>query len=80
MQAQINAETTKLTAPGRDKLNRSAADFMEIKADVEFKADLYKLALSSVEKARIETARKLKKTSSLFIRRIDRKKQNIRAA
>ncbi|MFC3111222.1 lipopolysaccharide biosynthesis protein [Undibacterium arcticum] len=60
LQAQINAETTKLTAPGRDKLNRSAADFMEIKADVEFKADLYKLALSSVEKARIETARKLK--------------------
>lgn len=60
LQAQINAEKNKLTAPGRDKLNRSAADFMEIKGNAEFKADLYKLALSSLEKARIETAHKLK--------------------
>ena len=35
-------------------------DFEEIKAKVQFDTDLYKLTLTSIEKTRVEAARKLK--------------------
>ena len=37
------------------------ADFEELKAQVHFATDLYKLSLTSLEKARLEASRKLKK-------------------
>ena len=61
VEKQIQDEKSKLTSPGNaEKLNRSAADFEGLKAQVEFNTDLYKLALGSLEKARLEAARKLK--------------------
>lgn len=61
VQEQIEDEKSKLTSSGRsDKLNRSAADFEGLKAQVEFSTDLYKLSLASLEKARLEAVRKLK--------------------
>lgn len=60
LRAQIAAEKAKLAAPEGDKLNRKAAQFLELKAQAEFNADLYRLSLTAVEKVRIEAARKLK--------------------
>ncbi|MBS0881300.1 capsule biosynthesis protein [Pantoea sp. JGM49] len=60
LQAQIDAEKSKITAPQGHKLNRMAVDFEEIKSKVAFDTELYKLALTSIEKTRVEAARKLK--------------------
>ncbi|MEC8886634.1 MAG: capsule biosynthesis protein [Pseudomonadota bacterium] len=61
VEKQIQDEKSRLTSPSNSaKLNRSAADFEGLKAQVEFNTDLYKLALGSLEKARLEAARKLK--------------------
>lgn len=61
VQQQITQEQNKLTSrQGGTKLNRRSADFEELKAKVEFNTDLYKLALGSLEKARLEAVRKLK--------------------
>ena len=60
LQAQIDEEKSKITAPQGDKLNRMAVDFEEIKSKVEFNTELYKLTLTSIEKTRVEAARKLK--------------------
>lgn len=60
LQAQIDNEKSKITAPEGHKLNRMAVDFEEIKAKVAFDTDIYKLALTSIEKTRVEAARKLK--------------------
>ncbi len=60
LQAQIDAEKGKITAPQGHKLNRMAVDFEEIKSKVAFDTELYKLALTSIEKTRVEAARKLK--------------------
>ncbi|MCG2942404.1 capsule biosynthesis protein, partial [Escherichia coli] len=61
LQQQISSEKSKLTSPSTAKLNRSVADFEALKAKVEFSSDLYKLSLASLEKARLEASRKLKK-------------------
>ena len=57
---QIDQEKSKITAPDGHKLNSMAVDFEEIKAKVQFDTDLYKLTLTSIEKTRVEAARKLK--------------------
>ena len=57
---QITQEQTKLTSPNTTKLNRQAIQFETIKADVEFATELYKLSLSSLEKARLEAFKKMK--------------------
>ncbi|WP_420912738.1 capsule biosynthesis protein [Chimaeribacter californicus] len=60
LSAQIEAEKSKITAPDGRQLNTMALDFEAIKARVAFDTDLYKLALTSIEKTRVESARKLK--------------------
>ncbi|UTH76254.1 hypothetical protein [Chromobacterium sp. IIBBL 290-4] len=60
IQTQIIKEKTKLASPDDDKLNRKAAQFQEIKSQVEFRADLYKLALTALEKSKVSAAHKLK--------------------
>jgi capsular polysaccharide transport system permease protein len=60
LQAQIEEEKHKITAPQGDKLNSMALAFEEIKAKVEFDTQIYTLALTAVEKTRVEAARKLK--------------------
>ena len=61
VQQQIADEKAKLTSPKTSKLNKSVVDFEALKANVEFATDLYKLSLASLEKARLEASRKLKK-------------------
>lgn len=60
LQAQIDQEQSKITSPGRDRLNSMAADFEEIKARVTFDTEIYMLAIKATEKTRLESARKLK--------------------
>lgn len=60
VEEQIAQEQAKLTSPNTTKLNRQAVQFETIKADVEFATELYKLSLSSLEKARLEAFRKMK--------------------
>jgi len=57
---QIEQEKSKITAPEGHKLNSMAVDFEEINSQVAFDSDMYKLALTSIEKTRLESARKLK--------------------
>ncbi|WP_413500810.1 capsule biosynthesis protein [Psychrobacter maritimus] len=60
VEEQITQEQTKLTSPNTTKLNRQAVQFETIKADVDFATELYKLSLSSLEKARLEAFKKMK--------------------
>lgn len=61
VQKQIDDENAKLTSPNTKKLNTKVSDFEELKAQVTFATDLYKISLASLEKARLEASRKLKK-------------------
>ncbi|TCM68386.1 capsular polysaccharide transport system permease protein [Acinetobacter calcoaceticus] len=61
VQKQIEDESAKLTSPSNAKLNKTVADFEELKGQVTFATDLYKISLGSLEKSRIEAAQKLKK-------------------
>ena len=61
VQKQIDNESAKLTSPSNLKLNKNVADFDVLKAQVGFATDLYKISLVSLEKARLEASRKLKK-------------------
>jgi len=60
LEKQINIERkTVLSSKGLD-FNRRAADLVKLESDVSFNTDSYKLALSAVEKARIESRRQQK--------------------
>ncbi|OTG86718.1 capsule biosynthesis protein [Acinetobacter sp. ANC 4558] len=61
VEQQIKNESTKLTSPTNLKLNKNVADFEALKAQVGFASDLYKISLGSLEKARLEASKKLKK-------------------
>ncbi|MFB6348385.1 capsule biosynthesis protein [Moraxella sp. ZJ142] len=60
VEKQIREEQDKLTSPKNSRLNAQTAQFEAIKADVAFANELYKLALTSLESARIEAIRKMK--------------------
>lgn len=60
LKTQIDREKKKLTSPQEVALNRSSATYLEYKQLVDFQIELYKLSLTSVEKMRVEAARKLK--------------------
>ncbi len=61
VEKQIETESSKLTSPSSQKLNQNVADFEALKQQVIFATDLYKISLASLEKARLEASRKLKK-------------------
>lgn len=61
LETQIANESGKLTSRSNQKLNKNVADFEELKAQVTFATDLYKISVASLEKARLEASRKLKK-------------------
>ncbi|NHC03363.1 capsule biosynthesis protein [Acinetobacter sp. 187] len=61
LEQQIKNENAKLTSPSNTKLNQNVSEFEELKAQVGFATDLYKLSLASLEKSRLEASRKLKK-------------------
>lgn len=60
LKSQITIEQDKVASPKGKKLNQMVADYEELKAKYQFSTDLYKLSIASVEKARIDAARKLK--------------------
>ncbi len=55
---QIVAEKSKLTSAKGNALNRNAAEFLDYRGMVEFRTDVYKIALATLEKIRLEAARK----------------------
>lgn len=57
---QIEKEQSALTSSTDTQLNQKMAEFEELKAKVQFETDLYKLALTALEKSRNEAARKAK--------------------
>lgn len=65
LRRQIVVEQQKLTAAEGSGLNRTAARFADRKASVEFQTDLYKVALASLEKVRLEAARKVRSLAVL---------------
>jgi len=56
---QIDEEKTRLTG-GDERLNTIAARFEELRFDVEFAHERYRLALMALEKAQIDASRKVK--------------------
>jgi capsular polysaccharide transport system permease protein len=60
LRTQIDIEKAKLSAPDDGRMNRQAAQYTELNARLEFALDLYKVSLSTFEKARIETSEKAK--------------------
>lgn len=61
VQQQINNEQAKLTSTqGSTRLNSQALQFETLKAEAEYSTDIYKIALSALESARLETSRKIK--------------------
>jgi capsular polysaccharide transport system permease protein len=61
-EAQLNAERARATGTGQrsDRLGALAIEFQALQSKAEFALDAYKLALSAVEAARIDTTRKIK--------------------
>lgn len=60
LQQQIVNERRSIVSSRGRSLNRKAADVVKLESDVAFATDTYKLALGSVEKARIESKRQQK--------------------
>jgi capsular polysaccharide transport system permease protein len=60
LEQQIQKERRSLVSSKGRNLNRKAADVLKLESEVNFATDSYKLALSSVEKARIESKRQQK--------------------
>ncbi len=63
LQSQIEKEQSALTSVADEQLNQKMAEFEELKAKVQFESDLYKLALTALEKSRVEAAKKAKSLS-----------------
>ena len=60
LEQQIQKERRSLVSSKGRNLNRKAADVLKLESEVNFATDSYKLALTSVEKARIESKRQQK--------------------
>jgi capsular polysaccharide transport system permease protein len=60
LEQQIQKERRSLVSSKGRNLNRKASDVLKLESDVSFASDSYKLALTSVEKARIESKRQQK--------------------
>lgn len=60
LEQQINQERRSLVATDGRNFNRKAAEVVKLESEVNFATDTYKLALTSVEKARVESKRQQK--------------------
>jgi capsular polysaccharide transport system permease protein len=60
MEQQIGKERRSLVSRKGRNLSRKTADVLKLESDVSFATDAYKLALTAVEKARIESKRQQK--------------------
>lgn len=60
LQRQIDNERRSLVSKKGRNLNQKAADSMRYESEVSFATDMYRMALSAVEKARVESKRQQK--------------------
>lgn len=60
LREQLEIERAKSVSQEGNRINTLAAEFQTLSIDVGFAEDAYKIALSTVENARIEASRKLK--------------------
>lgn len=60
LEQQIQRERRSLVSQTGRNLSRKSADIVKLESDVSFATDSYKLALSAVEKARVESKRQQK--------------------
>ncbi|WP_434352646.1 capsule biosynthesis protein [Psychrobacter sp. HD31] len=60
VETQIQEERAKLTSNSNVKLSQQTIQFETIKSEVEFASEMYKVALSSYEQAKLEAFRKMK--------------------
>lgn len=65
LEKQIASEKAKLAAPQGKTLNRTVEEYQRLEMEAAFTQDLYKTALTALEKGRFEAARTLKKMSIL---------------
>ncbi len=63
VEQQIAKKQAELTSPARKTLNYSAEEFQRLEMEFGFVQDVYKTALSGLEKGRMDAARTLKKIS-----------------
>lgn len=62
---QIIDETRKLATPNGSALNKSVEEFQRLEMELMFVTEVYKTALSALEKVRIEAVRNIKKVTLL---------------
>jgi capsular polysaccharide transport system permease protein len=60
LEQQIQKERRSIVSSKGRNLNRKAADVLRLESDVSFSTDSYKLALTAVEKARVESKQQQK--------------------
>jgi capsular polysaccharide transport system permease protein len=65
LKQQINSEKKKLTSTKGGALNKVAAEYLDYRAMVDFHSDVYKITLATLEKMRLEAARKVKSLAVL---------------
>jgi capsular polysaccharide transport system permease protein len=65
IEQQISQEKSALTAPNSDPLNRTVEQFQRLEMAAGFAEDVYKTALTGLEKGRMEATRTLQKISVL---------------
>jgi len=66
LKQQLEVERARLTSSkGGESLNRLTERYERLQLEAEFAQDIYRTALSALERARIEAARTLKKISVL---------------
>jgi capsular polysaccharide transport system permease protein len=65
IEQQISQEKSALTAPNNDPLNRTVEQFQRLEMAAVFAEDIYKTALTGLEKGRMEATRTLQKISVL---------------
>ena len=63
IEKQLRAEKARLTSPKGGTLNRTVEEYQGLEMQVTFAQDLYKTALTALEKGRIDATRNLKKVS-----------------
>jgi capsular polysaccharide transport system permease protein len=76
MEQQIEKERRSLVSRKGRNLSQKTADILRLESDVSFATDAYKLALTAVEKARIESKRQQKFMALLSAPQIPEDPQN----
>lgn len=62
---QITAERARLAAPGGNTLNSTVEEYQRLQLKAGFAQDMYKTALTALERGRVESTRDLKKVTLL---------------